>query len=60
MLQREKEDLVLVANEENDETLASVISDLYVEVEVFGCGDWKLCKAFRVVRLGPTGAGGKS
>jgi hypothetical protein len=33
MLQREKEDLVLVANEENDETLASVISDLYVEVE---------------------------
>jgi hypothetical protein len=33
MLQQEKEDLVLVVNEENDETLASVISDLYIEVE---------------------------
>lgn len=33
MLQEEKEDLVLVVNEDNDETLASLISDLYVEVE---------------------------
>ena len=32
-LQQEKEDLILVINEDNDETLASVISDLYVEVE---------------------------
>jgi hypothetical protein len=52
-LQQEKEDLVLVINEDNDETLASVISDLYVEVESsaaviescarhFGWLDWDL------------------
>jgi hypothetical protein len=33
MSQQEKEDLVLVVNEDNDEALASLISDLYVEVE---------------------------
>jgi hypothetical protein len=52
-LHQEKEDLVLVVNEDNDETLASVISDLYVEVESsaaviescarhFGWLDWDL------------------
>jgi hypothetical protein len=33
MIQREKEDLVLVVSEENDGNLASIIGDLYVEVE---------------------------
>jgi hypothetical protein len=32
-LQQEKEDLVLAVGEDNDENLAAVISDLYVEVE---------------------------